>query len=200
MATSRKAEIIRQTKETQIKVELSLDGNGKGSISTGIPFFDHMLDLFSRHGFFDLSIQATGDIEIDYHHLVEDMGICLGQAFKKALSDKAGICRYGFFHLPMDETLATVAVDLSNRPYLIWRVPSDLTMVRDFNIQLFKEFFQAFANEVACNLHICLEHGEEPHHVAEAIFKGFAKSMDLATQLEPRLDGRIPSTKGTLSA
>ncbi|MEC8014252.1 MAG: imidazoleglycerol-phosphate dehydratase HisB [Verrucomicrobiota bacterium] len=200
MATSRKAEIIRQTKETQIKVELSLDGNGKGSISTGIPFFDHMLDLFSRHGFFDLSIQATGDIEIDYHHLVEDMGICLGQAFKKALSDKAGISRYGFFHLPMDETLATVAVDLSNRPYLIWRVPSDLTMVRDFNIQLFKEFFQAFANEVACNLHICLEHGEEPHHVAEAIFKGFAKSMDLATQLEPRLDGRIPSTKGTLSA
>ena len=164
-----------------------------------IPFFDHMLDLFSRHGFFDLSIQATGDIEIDYHHLVEDMGICLGQAFKKALSDKAGISRYGFFHLPMDETLATVAVDLSNRPYLIWRVPSDLTMVRDFNIQLFKEFFQAFANEVACNLHICLEHGEEPHHVAEAIFKGFAKSMDLATQLEPRLDGRIPSTKGTLS-
>lgn len=200
MATSRKAEIIRQTKETQIKVELSLDGNGKGSISTGIPFFDHMLDLFSRHGFFDISIQATGDIEIDYHHLVEDMGICLGQAFKKALSDKAGISRYGFFHLPMDETLATVAVDLSNRPYLIWRVPSDLTMVRDFNIQLFKEFFQAFANEVACNLHICLEHGEEPHHVAEAIFKGFAKSMDLATQLEPRLDGRIPSTKGTLSA
>ena len=200
MATSRKAEIIRQTKETQIKVELSLDGNGKGSISTGIPFFDHMLDLFSRHGFFDLSIKATGDIEIDYHHLVEDMGICLGQAFKKALSDKAGISRYGFFHLPMDETLATVAVDLSNRPYLIWRVPSDLTMVRDFNIQLFKEFFQAFANEVACNLHICLEHGEEPHHVAEAIFKGFAKSMDLATQLEPRLDGRIPSTKGTLSA
>lgn len=200
MATSRKAEIIRQTKETQIKIELSLDGNGKGSISTGIPFFDHMLDLFSRHGFFDLSIQATGDIEIDYHHLVEDMGICLGQAFKKALSDKAGISRYGFFHLPMDETLATVAVDLSNRPYLIWRVPSDLTMVRDFNIQLFKEFFQAFANEVACNLHICLEHGEEPHHVAEAIFKGFAKSMDLATQLEPRLDGRIPSTKGTLSA
>ena len=200
MATSRKAEIIRQTKETQIKVELSLDGNGKGSISTGIPFFDHMLDLFSRHGFFDLSIQATGDIEIDYHHLVEDMGICLGQAFKKALSDKAGISRYGFFHLPMDETLATVAVDLSNRPYLIWRVPTDLTMVRDFNIQLFKEFFQAFANEVACNLHICLEHGEEPHHVAEAIFKGFAKSMDLATQLEPRLDGRIPSTKGTLSA
>ncbi len=200
MATSRKAEIIRQTKETQIKVELSLDGIGKGSISTGIPFFDHMLDLFSRHGFFDLSIQATGDIEIDYHHLVEDMGICLGQAFKKALSDKAGISRYGFFHLPMDETLATVAVDLSNRPYLIWRVPSDLTMVRDFNIQLFKEFFQAFANEVACNLHICLEHGEEPHHVAEAIFKGFAKSMDLATQLEPRLDGRIPSTKGTLSS
>lgn len=200
MAKKRSAKVIRKTNETNIQIELNLDGNGCGNISSGIPFFNHMLDLFSKHGFFDLSIDADGDIEIDYHHLVEDMGICLGQAFKKALSDKAGISRYGFFHLPMDETLATVAVDLSNRPYLIWRVPSDLTMVRDFNIQLFKEFFQAFANEVACNLHICLEHGEEPHHVAEAIFKGFAKSMDLATQLEPRLDGRIPSTKGTLSA
>lgn len=200
MADSRKAEVTRQTKETQIKVSLTLDGTGKGVISTGIPFMDHMLDLFSRHGFFDLSIDATGDIEIDYHHLVEDMGICLGQAFREALGNKAGIRRYGFFVLPMDETLVTVALDLSNRAYLVWNVVPTITMVRDFNVQLFKEFFQAFANEVACNVHVRLEHGEEPHHVAEAIFKGFAKSMDIATQQEERLAGKIPSTKGTLSA
>ena len=200
MANTRIAEVIRETKETQIKVSLSLDGTGEGEISTGIPFMDHMLDLFSRHGFFDLSIVANGDIEIDYHHLVEDMGISLGQAFREALGDKAGIRRYGFFALPMDETLVTVALDLSNRAYLVWNVGSSITMVRYFNIQLFKEFFQAFANEVACNVHIRLEHGEEPHHVAEAIFKGFAKSMDIATQHEVRLGGKIPSTKGTLSA
>ena len=200
MANTRIAEVIRETKETQLKVSLSLDGTGEGEISTGIPFMDHMLDLFSRHGFFDLSIVANGDIEIDYHHLVEDMGISLGQAFREALGDKAGIRRYGFFALPMDETLVTVALDLSNRAYLVWNVGSSITMVRDFNVQLFKEFFQAFANEVACNVHIRLEHGEEPHHVAEAIFKGFAKSMDIATQHEVRLGGKIPSTKGTLSA
>ena len=200
MADSRKAEVTRQTKETQIKVSLTLDGTGEGVISTGIPFMDHMLDLFSRHGFFDLSIEAAGDIEIDYHHLVEDMGICLGQAFREALGNKAGIRRYGFFALPMDETLVTVALDLSNRAYLVWNVVPTITMVRDFNVQLFKEFFQAFANEVACNVHVRLEHGEEPHHVAEAIFKGFAKSMDIATQQEERLAGKIPSTKGTLSA
>ena len=200
MANTRIAEVIRETKETQIKVSLSLDGTGEGEISTGIPFMDHMLDLFARHGFFDLSIVANGDIEIDYHHLVEDMGISLGQAFREALGDKAGIRRYGFFALPMDETLVTVALDLSNRAYLFWNVGSSITMVRDFNVQLFKEFFQAFANEVACNVHIRLEHGEEPHHVAEAIFKGFAKSMDIATQHEVRLGGKIPSTKGTLSA
>ena len=200
MANTRIAEVIRETKETQIKVSLSLDGTGEGEISTGIPFMDHMLDLFARHGFFDLSIVANGDIEIDYHHLVEDMGISLGQAFREALGDKAGIRRYGFFALPMDETLVTVALDLSNRAYLVWNVGSSITMVRDFNVQLFKEFFQAFANEVACNVHIRLEHGEEPHHVAEAIFKGFAKSMDIATQHEVRLEGKIPSTKGTLSA
>ena len=200
MANTRIAEVIRETKETQIKVSLSLDGTGEGEISTGIPFMDHMLDLFARHGFFDLSIVANGDIEIDYHHLVEDMGISLGQAFREALGDKAGIRRYGFFALPMDETLVTVALDLSNRAYLVWNAGSSITMVRDFNVQLFKEFFQAFANEVACNVHIRLEHGEEPHHVAEAIFKGFAKSMDIATQHEVRLGGKIPSTKGTLSA
>ncbi|HAE11043.1 MAG: imidazoleglycerol-phosphate dehydratase [Opitutae bacterium] len=200
MEDPRTAVVNRDTKETQITINLSLDGTGKGEVSTGIPFLDHMLTLFSRHGFFDLSIKAEGDIQIDYHHLVEDMGISLGQAVRDALGDKAGIRRYGFFVLPMDETLVTVALDLSNRGFLVYDADPSITLVRDFNIQLFKEFFQAFANEVACNLHVRLEHGEEPHHVAEAIFKAFAKALDMATQIEPRLDGEIPSTKGTLSS
>ena len=200
MEDPRTAVVNRDTKETQITIKLSLDGTGKGEVSTGIPFLDHMLTLFSRHGFFDLSIKAEGDIQIDYHHLVEDMGISLGQAVRDALGDKAGIRRYGFFVLPMDETLVTVALDLSNRGFLVYDADPSITLVRDFNIQLFKEFFQAFANEVACNLHVRLEHGEEPHHVAEAIFKAFAKALDMATQIEPRLDGEIPSTKGTLSS
>ncbi|MAS79005.1 MAG: imidazoleglycerol-phosphate dehydratase [Opitutae bacterium] len=200
MDTPRTAEVNRDTQETQINISLGLDGTGQGEIATGIPFLDHMLTLFSRHGFFDLTIKAEGDIQIDYHHLVEDMGISLGQAFRDALGDKSGIKRYGFFILPMDETLVTVALDLSNRGFLVFEADPPISLVRDFNIQLFKEFFQAFANEVACNLHIRLEHGEEPHHVAEAIFKGFAKSLDIATQVEPRLEGTIPSTKGTLSS
>ncbi len=200
MEAPRTAEVNRDTQETQIKINLGLDGTGQGEIATGIPFLDHMLTLFSRHGFFDLSIKAEGDIQVDYHHLVEDMGISLGQAFREALGDKSGIRRYGFFVLPMDETLVTVALDLSNRGFLVFEADLSVSLVRDFNVQLFKEFFQAFANEVACNLHIRLEHGDEPHHVAEAIFKGFAKSLDIATQIEPRLEGRIPSTKGTLSS
>ena len=195
----REAEITRDTKETKISFKLNIDGSGQADISTGIAFLDHMLQLFARHGFFDLSIEAKGDIEVDYHHLVEDIGISMGQAVKGALSDKAGIRRYGFFVLPMDETLATVALDISNRGYLVYDVDCQNPQVRDFNIHLFREFFQAFANEVACNLHIRLEYGEEPHHVAEAIFKGFAKALDLATQSEPRLAGKVPSTKGTLS-
>ena len=195
----REAEITRDTKETKISFKLNIDGSGQADISTGIAFLDHMLQLFARHGFFDLSIEAKGDIEVDYHHLVEDMGISMGQAVKEALYDKAGIRRYGFFVLPMDETLATVALDISNRGYLVYDVDCPNPQVRDFNIHLFKEFFQAFANEVACNLHIRLEYGYEPHHVAEAIFKGFAKALDLATQAEPRLAGKVPSTKGTLS-
>jgi imidazoleglycerol-phosphate dehydratase len=200
MENTRTAEVTRNTNETQIVVSINLDGTGMGEISTGIPFFDHMLQLFSKHGYFDLSIEAKGDIDIDYHHLVEDMGITLGQAFKLALADKAGIKRYGFFVLPMDETLVTVALDLSNRAFLVFDAPLPVSMVRDFNVQLFKEFFQSFTNEAGCNLHIRLEHGNEPHHVAEAIFKGFAKALDQATNLEPRLNGGVPSTKGTLSS
>ena len=200
MENKRISEVTRNTNETQIMVSLNLDGSGEGEISTGVPFMDHMLELFSKHGFFDLEIKAKGDIDIDYHHLVEDMGITLGQAFSEALGEKAGIKRYGFFVLPMDETLVTVALDLSNRAFLVFDVPLPISMVRDFNVQLFKEFFQAFVNEAGCNLHIRLEHGKEPHHVAEAMFKGFAKALDLATSLEPRLNGGVPSTKGTLSS
>ena len=199
MAEARIAKITRNTKETQIQMELNVDGTGVSNIQTGIPFLDHMLTLFSKHGLFDLKIRATGDIEVDYHHLVEDTGIVLGQVFKDALDQKLGIRRYGFFILPMDESLARVAIDLSNRQAFVYDVDFRTTMVRDFNIILVKEFFQAFANALACNLHIKLEYGEEPHHIAEAIFKCFARSLDSATTVDSRLGNSLPSTKGTLS-
>ncbi|MEM8867659.1 MAG: imidazoleglycerol-phosphate dehydratase HisB [Verrucomicrobiota bacterium] len=199
MAEPRIASITRNTKETQIQMELNVDGSGLSEIQTGIPFFDHMLTLFAKHGLFDLKVKASGDIDVDYHHMVEDTGIVLGQALKQALGDKAGIRRYGFFLLPMDESLARVALDLSNRQAFIYKVDYQFPMVRDFNIVLVKEFFQAFANDTACNLHINLEYGEEPHHIAEAIFKAFARALDMATTIDPRLGGALPSTKGTLS-
>jgi len=199
MENGRIGEVSRETNETCVNISLNLDGEGKGEINTGAPFFDHMLELFARHGFFDLTVDARGDVEVDYHHLVEDTGLALGQAVRKALGDRAGITRYGFFVLPMDETLVTVSLDLSNRPYLVYNAEPPVTFVRDFNVNLFKEFFQAFANEAGANLHVRLEYGEEPHHVVEAVFKGFARALDAATRYEPRLGGAIPSTKGTLS-
>ena len=199
MAESRIATLTRNTKETQISMELAIDGNGVSEIETGIPFVDHMLTLFARHGFFDLKLKATGDIDVDYHHTVEDTGIVLGQVLKQALGEKRGIRRYGYFLLPMDESLARVALDLSNRPAFVYKVDYKDAMVRAFSIGLVKEFFQAFANEAGCNLHINLEYGEEPHHIAEAIFKGFARALDMATTLDPRLGDAIPSTKGSLS-
>ena len=199
MAEQRIAPITRNTKETQIEMELNLDGTGVSEIDTGIPFFDHMLTLLAKHGLFDLKVKATGDIDVDYHHMVEDTGIVLGQAVKQALGDKGGIRRYGFFLLPMDESLARISLDLSNRQAFVYTVDFKFPMVRDFNIVLVKEFFQAFANDAACNLHINLEYGEEPHYIAEAIFKGFARALDMATTVDPRLCGALPSTKGTLS-
>ena len=198
MAKSRTAKLTRKTKETRIQAELNIDGSGESSINTGIPFFDHMLTLFARHGLFDLTVKAEGDIDVDYHHTVEDIGIVLGQLVKDALAEKRGIRRYGFFLLPMDECLARVAIDLSNRQAFVYKVESGDPMVRDFNIGLVKEFFQAFANEACCNLHINLEYGEEPHHVAESIFKSFARALDIATQIDPRLGDSIPTTKGML--
>lgn len=199
MAESRIATITRNTKETQIKIELNVDGTGVSEIDTGIPFFDHMLTLFARHGLFDLKIKATGDIDVDYHHMVEDVGIVLGQVFKQALGKKEGITRYGFFLLPMDESLARVVIDLSNRQSFVYKVEYQFPMVRDFNIVLVKEFFQAFAGNMVCNLHMQLEYGEEPHHIAEALFKCFARALDAATLKDPRLKNALPSTKGTLS-
>ena len=194
----REAKIRRNTKETQIALELNLDGSGKYDIETGIPFFNHMLELFARHGIFDLKIRAAGDIEIDYHHTVEDVGIVLGQAFKQAVGDKAGMNRYGFFILPMDETLVQVAVDLCNRPILVYDMQDHDSRVRDFNVSLCREFFQAFANEAGANLHIKLVYGDEPHHMAEAAFKCFAKAMNMAVAINPRLEGQIPTTKGAI--
>jgi imidazoleglycerol-phosphate dehydratase len=198
MAKARTAKLTRNTKETRIQAELNIDGSGESSIDTGIPFFDHMLTLLARHGLFDLTVKADGDIDVDYHHTVEDTGIVLGQLVKEALAEKKGIRRYGFFLLPMDECLARVAIDLSNRQAFVYKVEAADTMVRDFNIGLVKEFFQAFANEACCNLHVNLEYGEEPHHVAESIFKSFARALDIATQIDPRLGDSIPTTKGML--
>ena len=195
---NRTSNITRNTTETQISLLLDIDGSGKYDIETGIPFFNHMLELFARHGLFDLKIKAAGDVDIDYHHTVEDVGIVLGQAFKQALGDKAGINRYGFFILPMDEVLVRVALDLSNRPVLVYDLGRIDARVRDFNVSLCREFFQAFANEVGANLHVKLEYGDEPHHIAEGAFKCFARALNVAVSLNPKLGQALPSTKGLL--
>ena len=194
----RTAKIVRNTKETQIELEINLDGKGEYQIDTGIPFFNHMLELFARHGLFDLNIKATGDIDIDYHHTVEDVGIVLGQAVKQAVGNKAGMNRYGFFILPMDEVLVRVALDLSNRPILVCELGALDARIRDFNLSLCREFFQAFANEAGANLHIKLEYGAEPHHIAEGAFKCFAKALSESVRIDPRRGNNIPSTKGSI--
>ena len=198
MAQDRKANLTRKTAETDIALTLAVDGAGRSKIDTGVPFFDHMLTLFAKHGLFDLDVRCKGDVEVDYHHTVEDVGLVLGDAFKQALGDKLGIKRYGFFLLPMDESLALVVVDIGGRPHLVYQVEAPTPFVRDFNIVLVKEFCRAFSNALGANLHVTLEYGEEPHHVAEAIFKGLARAMDAATQIEPRAADQLPSTKGKI--
>ena len=198
MAEERIASLERETKETQIKASLNVDGTGKAEIDTGVPFFDHMLTLFAAHGLFDLEVVAKGDVKVDYHHTVEDVGIVLGQLFKNAVGDKKGMRRYGFFILPMDECLGRVAIDLGNRPFLEYQVVAPTSYVRDFNIVLVKEFCRAFSNTLGANLHIKLEYGEEPHHIAECIFKCMARAIDMASSIDSRLEGRLPSTKGML--
>lgn len=197
MSSGRLAEFNRKTKETDIKIKINLDGSGKSSISTGIPFMDHMLELFSKHGFFDLNVKAKGDIEVDYHHTMEDLGLALGETIAKALGDKAGIRRYGSCLLPMDEALAQVALDLSGRPYLVYDVIPPAPMIKDMDSALFHEFFQALAVKAGMNLHIQLQKGEEVHHAFEAIFKALAKALDQAVKIDPRVKG-VLSTKGTL--
>jgi imidazoleglycerol-phosphate dehydratase len=196
--TARTAKTERNTAETQIKAELNLDGSGKKDIQTGIPFFDHMLELFTWHGRFDLTLRATGDLAVDYHHTVEDVGLVLGQLFREALGDRRGIRRYGSFLLPMDEALVLAAVDLSNRPYLVVKPSLNGQWVRDFHLALLPEFFQAFVNQGGLNLHLNLQYGSEPHHIAEAMFKGLARALRVAIEIEPGRESEIPSTKGKL--
>lgn len=194
---TRTATIERITKETRIKLSLTVDGSGIAKICTSIPFLDHMLNLFARHGLFDLDVEACGDIDIDFHHTVEDIGIVLGEAFKKSLGEKKGIRRYGQATIPMDETLASVAVDISGRPYLVYHVNLPKVKIGEFDVELAREFFQAFVNHCGLNLHINVMYGENVHHIIEACFKAFARAMDHACQLDPRVDG-VMSTKGVL--
>jgi len=217
----RRVRIRRNTNETRLAVDLNIDGKGNSSIRTGIPFFDHMLTLLARHAVIDLKIRCEGDLEVDAHHSVEDTGIALGQAFRDALGDKKGIRRYGTgfdprnplsgeAFVPMDECLSRCVIDFSGRPFLVWRGLSDLAfkslskvergqdMSTRFRFGLAKEFFQGFTNEARCNLHLELLYGEEPHHVVEGLFKAFGKALDVACQRDPRIAGRLPSTKGKL--
>jgi imidazoleglycerol-phosphate dehydratase len=194
---ARTATVKRRTKETDITISLDIDGSGQASVETGMPFFNHMLDSFSRHGFFNIDIKAKGDLEVDYHHTVEDVGLALGQAFKDALGDKHGIRRFGEASCPLDEALAKVVVDLSGRPYLSYNVKIRPGRVGDFETDLPHEFYAAFANQLGMNLHIDVPRGENPHHIIEACFKAFARAMDSATLIDPRVQG-VLSTKGSL--
>ena len=193
----RKAEKQRNTLETKISGRLLIDGSGKSEISTGIAFFDHMLDSFARHGGFDLTLAAQGDLDVDAHHTVEDTGLVLGTLLKDALGERRGIQRFGSAYVPMDEALARVVVDISGRPHLSYHVDLEPLMTGGMNVMLFREFFQAFANSAGITLNVCLVSGDEPHHAMEAVFKALAKALDGATRVDPRSDD-VPSTKGTL--
>jgi imidazoleglycerol-phosphate dehydratase len=193
----RTATIERKTSETDIFLTLDLDGRGSSEIDTSVPFMDHMLGAVARHGFFDLKVQATGDVEIDAHHTVEDLGICLGEAFKKALGDKAGIRRFGRATMPMHEALASVIIDFSGRPFLVFNVDIPKAKVGEFDTELVEEFFVAFCNHSGANVHVNLAYGDNLHHIIEGIFKAFGRALDEATGLDPRIEG-VLSTKGKL--
>lgn len=194
---NRKAELERRTRETAIRISLDLDGSGSTAVTTGIPFFDHMLTLFGAHGFIEMSLHAQGDLDVDSHHTVEDVGIVLGDAIANALGDRNGIRRYGFAVTPMDDAQASVAVDLSRRPYLIFQVPPGEMTERSFNRSLAKEFFRALANHVGMNLHITVPYGENEHHILEAVFKSFGRALRQAVSLDERIRG-VRSSKGML--
>ena len=196
--TTRSADLTRNTKETQIRVALNLDGSGAAQLATGIGFFDHMLDQIARHGLIDLTVQAQGDLHIDGHHTVEDVGITLGQAFAKALGDKAGIRRYGHAYVPLDEALSRVVIDLSGRPGLEWHVPFTRAAIGEFDVDLAHEFFQGFVNHADVTLHVDNLRGDNAHHQCETVFKAFARALRMAIEVDARSAGVIPSTKGTL--
>ncbi|MGE0211701.1 MAG: imidazoleglycerol-phosphate dehydratase HisB [Parvibaculaceae bacterium] len=195
----RKAEVERQTKETKVRVSVDLDGTGAHAIATGIGFLDHMLEQIARHSLIDISIKAEGDLHIDQHHTTEDVGIVLGQAVAKALGDRRGIARYASVHLPMDETLSRVSIDISGRPYLVWRVIFARQKVGDFDTELFREWFHAFAQNAGMAVHVETLYGGNDHHIAESCFKGLARALREAVALDPRQEGRVPSTKGSLA-
>ena len=195
---SRTSVIERQTKETKISLEINVDGKGSYDITTGIPFLDHMLELFAKHGLFDLEITANGDTDVDDHHTVEDIGMCLGEAINNALGDKIGIRRYGSFLLPMDEALAEVAIDLSGRPFVVFNTEWQQEKIKTFDTSLVEEFWRGFGTRALANIHINVKSGKDAHHVCEAIFKAAARALDAASSIDPRRSD-IPSTKGTLT-
>ena len=194
---ARTTEIVRKTGETDIRLTLDLDGSGRSEAQTGVGFLDHMLDLFARHGLFDLSVWCKGDLHVDAHHSTEDVGIALGQAIDRALGDKVGIRRYGHCVLPMDETLVTCAVDLGGRPYWVWNAPMPTPRMGDFDTELVADFWHAVSVHARMNLHVLLHYGRNSHHISEAIFKGLARALRMACEIDPRVQG-VPSTKGTL--
>ncbi|MEQ8791634.1 MAG: imidazoleglycerol-phosphate dehydratase HisB [Pirellulaceae bacterium] len=195
----RSAKIDRTTAETDIRLELNLDGSGQSQIATGVGFFDHMLTLLARHGQFDLTVEAKGDLHVDQHHTVEDVGICLGRAIKEALGDKSGIRRYGHFTLPMEETLATCAIDLSGRYWMVFNAEFPSQKIGDFDSELVEDFWQATAANALCNLHVLVHYGRNSHHISEGIFKSAARALRMAVEIDPRQSG-VPSTKGTLNS
>ncbi len=197
--TPRKARVERNTKETRIRADLNIDGTGQYEIQTGIRFFDHMLESFARHGGFDLTLRADGDLDVDQHHTVEDCGIVLGQAFAAALGDKTGILRSGYFLMPMDESLAAAAVDLSGRPALVYRAPARFRLVGDLQVELLHDFFDGFVSHCGANLHLRILYGRSSHHRVEALFKCWAKAMRFACSRDARLKDQLPSTKGVLA-
>lgn len=196
--TARQARRERKTKETEVALHLNLDGTGAAKVGTPIPFFSHMLEAWAKHGLMDLTVEATGDVEVDIHHTVEDVGIVLGQALREALGDRKGIVRYGAAFVPMDETLVAAAVDISGRPFLVFNVPVARTRVSNFDLDMLQEFFRAFAVNAELTLHVTMHYGHNLHHIAEAVFKAVGRALAEATRLDPRIAGVLPTTKGTL--
>jgi len=198
MTEGRQARVERKTKETEIAIQLGLDGTGASKVKTPIPFFSHMLEAWSKHGLMDLTVEAQGDVEVDQHHTVEDVGIVLGQALRQALGDKKGIVRFGTGTIPMDETLVSAAIDLSGRPFLVFNVPVTRGRVSNFDLDLLQEFFRAFAFNAEITLHVTMHYGHNLHHITEAVFKAVGRALAQATRHDPRITGILPSTKGTL--